>query len=178
MLKTEVPPQLLISSWSINVLWHFEALTIGWRGWITAEYWSIFLPDNVIKRTHPSDHKKASLNINISSEHLPKNTAALGVLSLKSVRNWDWAGNKYWCVKWELPTILPAGSQKDPKWHPCFRTETSQIRGLPARWEGKEQWMLLLSCCWAALSLQIRSSYWKRARAVIHMASHTFQALR
>lgn len=33
----------------------------------------MFLPDTVIKRTHPSDHKKVSLNINISSEHLSKN---------------------------------------------------------------------------------------------------------
>lgn len=145
VFKTKVPPKLLISLWSINVLWHFEALTIGWHGLITAEYWSIFLSDNVIKRTHPSDHKKASLNINISSEHLSKNMTAPGVLSLKSVWNWDWTGNKHWFVKWgESSTVLPTCSQKDPKWTMAISTtasllkiETFQLRGLPSRWEGE-----------------------------------------
>jgi len=49
----------------------------------------MLLPDTVIKRTYPSNHKKASLNINISSEHLCKNMTATGLLPLKSVWNWD-----------------------------------------------------------------------------------------
>lgn len=80
-----------------------------------AEYWGMFLPDSVIKRNHPSDHKKASLNINISSKHLSKNTTVTGSPSLKSAWNWDSTGNSYWFVDWKLFKILPAYSQKNPK---------------------------------------------------------------
>lgn len=54
----------------------------------------MFLPDKVIKRTHPSDHKKASLNINISSEHLSKNDS-YSLTIIKSAWNWDSTGNSY-----------------------------------------------------------------------------------
>lgn len=55
----------------------------------------MLLPDSVIKRTHPSNHKKASLNINISSEHCSMNMTATGLPPLKSVWNWDSTGNSY-----------------------------------------------------------------------------------
>lgn len=156
-------------------------------GLITAENWGTLLPDSVIKRTHPSNHKKASLNINISAEHLSKNMTATGLPPLKSVWNWDLTGNSYWFVPWKLFTILPAFSLKDPKWTTTIFTiatwlkiETFQVKGAPVKKQRRrmgEYYHLcpvtgfLLDC---SLSLQIRSFHCKHARAVIHMASHTF----
>lgn len=105
----------------------------------------MLLPDSVIKRTHPSNHKKASLNINISSEHLSKNMTATSLPSLKSIWNWDSTGNSYWFVDWKLFKILPAFSQKDPKWTMTIFTmatwlkiETFQVRELRSKSKGEE----------------------------------------
>lgn len=121
-------------------------------GLITAEDWGMLLPDSVIKRTRPSNHKKASLNINISSEHLSKNMTATGLPPLKSVWNWDSTGNSYWFVDWKLFKILPGFSQKDncpncPKWTMTIFTiatwlkiETFQARELRSK-SKEEEWV-------------------------------------
>lgn len=109
-------------------------------GLIMAEDWGMLLPDSVIKRTHPSNHKKASLNINISSEHCSMNMMATGLPPLKSVWNWDSTGNSYWFVDWKLLKTLPTFTQKDPKWTMTIFTiarwlkiDTFQARELPSK---------------------------------------------
>lgn len=108
VFKTEFP-KLLISLRSINVLWHFH------HSWITADDCDMLLPDSVIKRTHPSNHKKATLNINISSKLLSQNMTASGSPSLTFVWSWYWAGNSCWFRAWKLSEVFPALSQKNPE---------------------------------------------------------------
>lgn len=85
-----------------------------WKPWIAADGWDVLLPDSVIRRTHPSNHKKAALNINISSELLSQNMTAPGSPPLTFM--WSWAGKNHGFGDWKLSKVLAELSQKHPQW--------------------------------------------------------------
>lgn len=72
---------------------------------------------------------------------------ATGLPPLKSTWHWDSTGNSYWFVDWKVFKILPAFSQKEPKWPTTIFTfatwlkiETFQVRELWSKSRG-EEWL-------------------------------------
>lgn len=133
----------------------------------------MLLPDSVIKRTHPSNHKKAALNINISSELLSQNMTAPGSASLAFVWSWYWAGNSHWFGGWKLSGVFPALSQKDPEWIMETFTIGTWLKIWPSQagrsgQKGMSEYQFL-SCILGSPDCspppQVRSSHCRHARA-------------
>lgn len=157
------------------------------HSWITAADWDLLLPDSVIKRTHPSNHRKAALNINISSEFLSQNMTAPGSAPLTFMWSWDWAGNSHWFGDWKLSKVLPALSQKDSKWIMATFTIGTWLEIWPSKAGScgqkaeRNEWIsvygLSLGSPDCSPPPQVRSSHCRHARAGIHVIPHTFQGL-